>query len=111
MEPLASPDQTADLIKFVWVSTLGLGLVVALVVTVLLWLIHHTAVSINSVASDIWDTGQRVANNTVHIPILYRINTAAGKILDTAVQIVAGTDAIKTHAKGCPGCPHCMLDH
>ena len=103
-----SADQAATLI---WWLSLALGLVVALVVTLLLWLIHHTAVTINGVVSDIWDTGQRVANNTIQIPILYRINTAAGKILATAVQIIDGAAAIEKHANGCPGCPHCMLEH
>ena len=72
---------------FIWWTSLVLGLVVALVVTVLLWLIHHTAVTIDGAASKTWDTGQRVANNTIHIPILYRINTAAGKILGTAAVV------------------------
>ena len=96
---------------FIWWASLVLGLVVALVVTLLLWLIHRTAVSINGGVSLIWDIGQRVANNTIHIPILYRINTAAGKILATALQINDGAAAIEAHANGCPGCPHCMLDH
>lgn len=96
---------------FIWWASLILGLVVALVVTLLLWLIHRTAFDIDNTASDIWDTGQRVANNTVHIPILYRINNGAAKILNTALQINNGAQAIETHANGCPGCPHCMLDH
>lgn len=96
---------------FVWWSSLAVGLAVALVVAFLLSLIHSTAVTINEVVSKIWDTGQRVANNTIQIPILYRINTAAGKILTTAVQIIDGAAAIETHAEGCPGCPHCMLEH
>jgi hypothetical protein len=111
MEPATAGDQTANLTILIWGTSLALGLVVALVVTLLLWLIYRTAVNIDDVASDIWDTGQRVANNTVHIPILYRINHAAGAILGTAVQIIAGTDTIKTHAKGCPGCPVCMSKH
>ena len=96
---------------FVWWSSLVLGLVVALVVSYLLLLIHRTAVTIDGVVSEIWDTGQRVANNTIQIPILYRINTAVGKILTTAIQIIDGAAAIETHAAGCPGCPHCMLEH
>jgi len=104
----ADPEGAAT---FIWWASLALGLVVALVVTLLLWLIHRTAASIEGGVSDIWDTGQRVANNTIHIPILYRINSVAGKILGTALQINDGAAAIKAHANGCPGCPHCMLDH
>ncbi len=88
-----------------------LGLVVAAVVSLLLWLIHKTAVDIDNTASDIWDTGQRVANNTIHIPILYRINSGAEQILATALQINNGAAGIEVHANGCPGCPGCMIDH
>ena len=96
---------------FVWWVSLALGLVVALVVTLLLWLIHRTASKIQTEVSMIWDTGRRVANNTIHIPILYRINNAAAKILGTAVQIKDGAAAIEAHANGCPGCPRCILGH
>jgi hypothetical protein len=52
-----------------------------------------------------------VANNTVHIPTLYKTNALAGQILSTALRIDAGAAAIETHANGCPGCPQCMLEH
>ena len=103
-----SSDQAA---QFIWVASLILGVVVSLVVTLLLWLIHRTAVTIDGVASNIWDTGQRVANNTIHIPALAKTNAAAGQILETALKINAGAEAIAVHANGCPGCPHCMLQH
>lgn len=96
---------------FIWWVSLALGLVVAGVVTLLLWLIYKTAVDIDGVASKIWDTGQRVAGNTIHIPILYRINNSVDQILVTALQINDGAAGIETHANGCPGCPGCMLDH
>jgi len=108
---MALPTDPGEAAVFIWWTSLLLGLVVALVVTLLLWLIHRTAYNIDVTASHIWDTGQRVANNTIHIPILYRINNAAGKILGTALAINDGATAIETHANGCPGCPHCMLDH
>ncbi len=96
---------------FVWWLSLALGLVVAGVVTLLLWLIHKTAADIDNVASKIWDTGQRVASNTIHIPILYRINNGAERILATALQINACAIEIEAHANGCPGCPGCIIDH
>lgn len=108
MELPTDPESAGTL---VWQASLGLGVVVAVVVTLLLWLIHRTASQIHTVVSGIWDTGRRVANNTIHIPILYRINNAAGKILSTAVQIKNGAAAIEAHANGCPGCPQCMLGH
>jgi len=104
----ASPEATGELI---WWTSLILGAVVAAVVTLLLWLIHKTAADIDAAASDIWDVGQRVANNTIQIPILYRINNGADMILKTALAINGGAIGIETHANGCPGCPGCMLDH
>lgn len=103
-----SPEEAA---QFVWWVSLALGLVVSLVVTLLLWLIQSTAVTINKTVSRIWDVGQRVATNTVHIPTLYKTNAVAGEILATALNINAGAAAIEAHANGCPGCPQCMLNH
>lgn len=103
-----SPEQA---IQFVWWVSLVLGLVVSGVVTLLLWLIHRSAATIDGRVSTIWDVGQRVANNTVHIPALYKTNQVAGQILATALRINAGAAAIEAHAQGCPGCPACMLPH
>ena len=104
----SSPEQAAQL---VWWVSLALGLVVSGVVALLLWLIHRGAEVIDGRVSRIWDTGQRVANNTVQIPILYKTNEVAGQILATALRIDAGAAAIESHANGCPGCPQCMLQH
>ena len=101
-----SPQQAA---QFVWMVSLALGLVVSAVVAALLWLIHRAAATIDGHVARIWDTGQRVANNTVHIPALYKTNDVAGQILATALRIDAGAAAIESHAQGCPGCPQCML--
>ena len=104
----ASPEQAA---QFIWVASLILGLVVSLVVALLLWLIYSTAGKIDGLVSKIWDTGQRVANNTIHIPALAKTNAVVGQILETALRINAGAEAIAVHSDGCPGCPHCMLEH
>lgn len=101
-----SPEQAA---RFVWWTSLALGLVVSLVVAVLLWLIRRTALRIDGLVSRIWDVGQRVANNTVQIPALYKTGEVAGEILATALRIDAGAAAIEAHASGCPGCPQCMF--
>ena len=104
----SSPEQAA---QFVWWVSLALALVVSGVVALLLRLIHSGALTIEGHVAHIWDTGQRVANNTVHIPTLYKTNEVAGQILATAVRIDAGAAAIEAHANGCPGCPQCMLKH
>lgn len=103
-----SPEQAA---QFVWWASLALGLTVSLVVALLLWLIQRTATTINGRVARIWDVGQRVANNTVHIPTLYKTNAVAGEILASALNINAGVTAIEAHVNGCPGCPQCMLKH
>ena len=67
-----SPEQAA---QFIWWTSLALGLVVSLVVALLLWLIQRTATVIDGHVARIWEVGQRVANNTVHIPALDRKST------------------------------------
>ena len=104
-------NEASQAVQFVWWTSLALGVVVSGVVALLLWLIHRTARTIDATVSAIWDAGQRVANNTVHIPTLYKTNEVAGQILATALRINRGAAAIETHANGCPGCPQCMLAH
>lgn len=94
-----------------WWISLSAGLIVTLVVALLLWWLHTEAVKINKTVSNIWDVGQRVANNTVHIPILYRIDESVQAILRCAGNIAKGAQAIVSHADGCPGCPQCMWKH
>ncbi len=100
-----SPEQAA---QFVWWISLALGLVVSGVVSLLLWLIHREASRIDGLVAKIWDAGQRVANNTIHIPLLYRTNEMAGGILASAARIEQGARAIRDHAQDCPGCPACV---
>lgn len=105
------PQSTEQAAQFVWWASLAIGVVVSVVVALLLWLINRAVVAIDVRVSRIWDTGQRVANNTVHIPTLYKISEVAGQILSAAARIDAAAAAIESHAKGCPGCPQCMLAH
>ena len=105
------PASSDEALQLIWWSSLALGVVVSAVVALLLWLIYRAAARIDGRVARVWDAGQRVANNTAHIPTLYRINAAAAEILATAVRIDAGAAAIESHARGCPGCPQCMLKH
>ena len=109
MDSLPSSPEAAA--AFVWWTSLLLGLVVSLVVAALLWWIHREARAINDCVSKIWDVGQRVANNTIHIPVLYGTNELAKRILGVAREIDGGAAAIMTHASHCPGCPQCMKSH
>ncbi len=87
----------------VWWISLGLGLGVIVVVAVLLTLIVRTARDINDAVSQIWTVGQRVAGNTVHIPMLHETNRAVDGVLTQAVAIDGATALIEAHANDCPG--------
>lgn len=102
------PSDPVAAAHLVWWVSLGLGLVVAVVVTVLLWLIHREARIIHGGVSAIWTVGQRIANNTVHIPALYRTHALVQQILAGAVRIDAAAQAIEQHARSCPACLQCM---
>ncbi len=93
----------------VWSISLVLGLVVIVVVAFLLTLIVRTATQINDAVSEIWTVGQRVASNTVHIPMLRQTNQAVDQILTQALAIDGATAMLETHASNCPGCPRCAL--
>lgn len=101
----ASPETIQQL----WITTLVIYFVVVAVVAVLLTLILRTARQIRGGVAAIWNTGQQIANNTVHIALLEKTNAAAGQILESAKGIIGATGAIKAHAEGCPGCPACVL--
>jgi hypothetical protein len=94
-----------------WWISLGLGVVVTAVVAALLIVLYREAILIRAVVSKIWDVGQRVANNTVHVPLLYRTAEGVEAILGVAGNIARSAGAIETHARGCPGCPQCIMRH
>ena len=92
-----------------WWIAIVLAVVVTLVVAALLTIILRTAREIEQGAAIVWANGQRVANNTIHIPLLYPINDTVGAILGRAGRILATSKAIAAHAEDCPGCPKCIL--
>ena len=98
-----------ETIQRIWTLTLGVYAVVLVVVLVMLILILHAARQIRTGVGQIWVVGQKIANNTIHIPLLVKTNEVAGRILASAGGIAAATAAIKTHAETCPGCPACLL--
>lgn len=100
---------TPEAIHGVWLASLLVFTVVLIVVALLLTVIVATARRILGGVEAIWNTGQRIANNTVHIALLKDSNLAAGQILASAGGIVEATSAIHAHATTCPGCPKCVL--
>ncbi|GAC1444975.1 MAG: hypothetical protein NVSMB52_04910 [Chloroflexota bacterium] len=94
---------TQTAITTVWLVSLALGLVVIIVVAVLLTMIVRTVQQINDAVSAIWTVGQRIASNTVHIPMLHQTNGAVDGILANALAIDGATELIESHASACPG--------
>lgn len=102
-------DVTPETVRTIWTISLVVFVVVLVVVAILLTMILHAARNITAGVSAIWNVGQRIANNTIHIALLKKTNLAAGKILASAVGIVNATAGVKEHAGQCPGCPACVL--
>jgi hypothetical protein len=98
-----------ETIQRVWGASLAIYLVVVIVVAVLLTLILIEARRIHVGAREIWNVGQKVANNTIHIALLDTTNHLAGRILASAGGVASVTAALKSHAESCPGCPSCVL--
>ena len=98
-----------DAIQSVWTWSLIVFTVVLVVVAVLLTLILRAARDITAGASAIWNVGQRIANNTIHLALLEKTNAGAEAILASAVGVIKATAAIEAHAGDCPGCPACVL--
>jgi hypothetical protein len=100
---------SAETITRVWTTSLVIFLVVLVVVAILLTLIVNEARRIKGGVSEIWNVGQRIANNTIHIALLEKTNNVAGRILSSAVGVIGATAAIKSHTEECPGCPTCVI--
>jgi len=92
-----------------WIASLVLGGVVVVVVALLLRAILLTVRQIDAAVAQVWAAGQRIANNTVHIPLLHEINRVAGQILERAAGIDGAAAQIEEHSGGCPSCPSCVL--
>jgi hypothetical protein len=76
---------------------------------VLLTMILTTTKRITAGAGAIWVAGQKVANNTIQIPLLARTNHFVSRILDSAVRTAGAVQAIERHAASCPHCPACVI--
>jgi hypothetical protein len=108
-EESAMASVSPEAVEKVWITSLVIYGVVVVVVAILLTLILRTAHQIRDGVAAIWNTGQRIANNTIHIALLNKTNFVAGKILQSAVGVVGATAAVHAHAEDCPGCPTCII--
>ncbi len=100
---------SAETVRTIWTLSLVVFVVVLVVVATLLTLILRTAKDIRGGVSAIWNVGQRIANNTIHLALLQKTNAAAAGILTSAVGVIGATGAIEAHAADCLGCPTCVL--
>lgn len=103
------PHPSPETIQQLWTLTLIAFAIVLVAVAVLLTLVLRAARDIRSGVAAIWNAGQRIANNTVHIALLERTNATAGRILEAAGGVLGATAAIRRHAEQCAGCPECVL--
>ncbi len=100
---------TESAVAQVWIWSLVIYFVVVGVVAVLLTMILNTTKQIKAGAAAIWASGQKVANNTIHIPLLARTNHLVTKILDSAVRTAGAVAAVEQHAGSCAHCPTCVV--
>lgn len=91
-----------------WWLAVVIVAVVLVVVTALLVMIIRTAVAIDDEVATVWANGQRVANNTIHIAVLYKTHEYVQGILGRAGHILGSSQAIRDHAKDCSSCPTCI---
>jgi hypothetical protein len=96
-------------VQQVWIISLVLYFVVVLVVALLLTLILQTARRITEGTAAIWTVGQKIANNTIQVPLLVRTNRIASRILESAGRTAGAVHAVRQHAEGCPRCPACVI--
>lgn len=93
----------------IWIASLAAYFVVVAVVAVLLTVILLTSRHIHGGVAAIWTTGQKVANNTIHIPLLARTNHLVSTVLASAVRTAEAVGGVASHARDCPGCPGCVV--
>lgn len=96
-------------VQQIWTISLVVYFVVVGVVALLLTLILRTAKQIHGGASAIWTSGQKVANNTIHIPLLGRTGFFVTRILESAVRTAGAVAAVEQHSGACPHCPTCVV--
>lgn len=96
-------------VQQIWTISLVVYFVVVGVVALLLTLILRAAKKIHGGVAAIWVAGQKVANNTIQIPLLAKTNHFTRLILASAGRTANAVDAIERHSASCPHCPACVI--
>ena len=97
-----------EAVQRMWTASLIVFGVVLAVVAALLTLILSEVRKIKAAVTEVWNAGQKIANNTIHVSLLDETNHVAGQILASAGGVAAATAALAAHAESCPGCPACV---
>ena len=92
----------------IWIISVVLAFVVTAVVGLLLSMILAKAKQINDGVSQIWDVGQMIAANTIHVPALIQTNSLVNSITEKVPGLLGELDRIESHAQSCENCPKCI---
>ena len=88
----------SDTVVRYWRLSLAAGLAVLAVVALLLETLVRTEKQILHGTARIWEVGKLIANNTVHVPLLGRVNHNLGEISACADEIAQAADRIQKAA-------------
>ena len=102
--PLAVSD--TEVYTLWWISV-GVIFVVCIVAAGLLQNILVVVRNIDRNVNEIWTVGKRIANCTVELWLLGRVNGLVGEIRNSAYRINDTASTIAAHAQQCRHCPAC----
>lgn len=91
-----------------WWISVAVMFVVCIVAAGLLQNILVIGRAIGENVHEIWTSGKRVANNTVQLWLLGRVNGLVGQIRESAYRINDKAGSIASHAQSCNHCPACV---
>ena len=92
----------------IWIISVVLAFVVTAVVGLFLSMILAKTKQINDGVSQIWDVGQMIAANTIHVPALIQTNSLVNSITEKVPGLLGELDRIESHAQSCENCPKCI---
>lgn len=103
MKAMLEQQVPKDTVRTYWWISLATGMAVIGVVALLLTVLARTAERIQEGAAQIWQSGQMIANNTIHIPLLVRTNQVIAQIDQATDGIVQASERIQRAVINEPG--------
>jgi methyl-accepting chemotaxis protein len=89
-----------DTLERYWRISLIFGAAVISAVAALLAVLDRTTGQIEAGTAQIWQTGKKIANNTVHVPLLGQTNQILSEIAQMADRISQVTERLARAAAG-----------